>query len=60
VARQFHHLAIEVDNLLLDGITRFEERFDRGGEFRLILNQFSSAQDKHVHLGPTYDQAKIS
>jgi hypothetical protein len=32
-----HHLAIEVGNLLLDGLTRLEERFDRGGEFRPSL-----------------------
>src|SRR5712691_7425590 len=34
VARQSHHLAIEVGNLPLDGLTRLEEGFDRSAEFR--------------------------
>ncbi len=59
VARQSHHLAIEVGNLLLDGLTRLEEGFDRSGEFRPILDQLSGAHDEHVHLGPTDDEAEV-
>lgn len=50
VARQLHHLAIEVGNLLLDGLTRLEERFDRGGEFRPSLGQLHGAHEEHVHV----------
>src|SRR5215469_7313576 len=59
VARQSHHLAIEAGNLLLDGLTRLEEGFDRSGEFRPILNQLRGAHDEHVHLGPTDDEAAV-
>src|SRR6266516_4753777 len=59
VARQSHHLAIEVGNLLLDGLTRLEEGFDRSGEFRPILDQLSGAHDEHVHLCPTDYEAEV-
>jgi hypothetical protein len=48
VARQSHHLTIEVRNLLLDRLTRLEKRFDRSGEFRPILDQLRGTHDEHV------------
>src|SRR6266498_2026592 len=59
VARQSHHLAIEVGNLLLDGLTHLEERLDCGDEFRPILDQLRGAHGEHVHLGLADDEAEV-
>jgi hypothetical protein len=52
VRYQFHWAAF-------DGLSRLEERFDRSGEFRPILDQLRGAHDEHVHLGPTDDKAEV-
>ena len=56
--KRFDHLTIvvrdvdrsKVGNLLLDGLTRLEERFDRGGEFRPSLDQLHGAHEEHLFV----------
>jgi hypothetical protein len=38
VARQLHHLAIEITDLLLDSNARLEQGFDRSSKFGPILD----------------------
>src|SRR6516162_2268630 len=59
VARQLHHLTVEVRDLPLDRLACLQQRLDSGGKFRPILDQFCSAHGKHIHLCPPNDKPEV-
>ena len=50
---------IEIIDLLLDGLTRLEQRCDDSDQFGAVLNQFCCARSKAVELGTTNYPTKI-
>src|SRR6185436_4024056 len=59
VAGQLQHLAVKVQNLLLDGPACLEQWIHRGSKFWPILGQLCGAHSKHVHLCSSDDEPKI-
>src|SRR6266516_21725 len=59
IARQPHHLAVEVRNLPPDSLACLEQRLYRGSEFWPSLGQLRGAHGKHVHLCLTDDKPEI-
>src|SRR5258708_6070450 len=57
IARQPHHLTVEVGNLPLDSLACLEQRLYRGSEFWPRLGQLRGAHGKHIadpnHRTPT-------
>src|SRR5258705_3461842 len=48
---QLQNLAIEIDSLLLDGLTCLEQRPDHGNQLGAILDQFLRPHRKDIELG---------
>jgi hypothetical protein len=59
MASQLQNLTIEISDLLLNGLTRLEQRPDRSDQIGTIFNQLSGSRGKDIELGATDDETKI-
>src|SRR5215471_1371517 len=56
---QLQNLTVEVVDLLLDRLTRLEQRCDYSNQFGTILNQFLRSSREDIELGTANNEAEI-
>src|SRR6185503_10736195 len=58
-ASQLHNLAIELTDLLLDGVARFEQRPDCSHQIGTIFDQLLGSYGKDIERGPADDKTEV-
>ena len=59
MASQLQNLTIEISDLLLNGLTRLEQRPDRSNQIGTIFNQLSGSRGEDIERGATDDETKV-
>lgn len=56
---QLHNLAVEVADLLLDGVARFEQRHDCSHQIGTILDQLFGSYGQDIETGAADDKTEV-
>ena len=59
MASQPQNLTIEISDLLLNGLTRLEQRPDRSDQIGTIFYQLSGSRGEDIERGATDDETKV-
>jgi len=59
MTRQLVNLAVEIADLLLDGLARGKQRSDRSPQFGTTLDQRLGSSGKDIKLGTADDETEV-